>query len=64
MVPVVWEHGLDAARCRKAIEGTNEAIAPFFAVHRRALMRILREARAIIAEFWADRAAFPLAAGG
>lgn len=56
--PIIWVHTAHRPGCERAIKRSNEFALPFFAIHRRALMRLDRECRSMIAGFWAERGLF------
>jgi hypothetical protein len=56
--PTVWPHMVSVEGCRAAVAQAKETRAPFFAVHRQALQGLDRRARAVVAEFWAERNLF------
>ncbi|GAA4359763.1 DUF6492 family protein [Angustibacter luteus] len=53
--PTVWPGAADAAGVRRQIERSLAGSLPFFAVHRSALVRLDRAARAALCGFWAER---------
>ncbi len=53
--PTIWGGAADLAGVRRAIEQARRTDAPAFGVHRRALRRLPRAARAELADFWIER---------
>ncbi|WP_028047340.1 DUF6492 family protein [Cellulomonas sp. URHE0023] len=53
--PVVWPGGATAERVARTIDAARTGRSPFFSVHRNALPRLDDDARAMLADLWADR---------
>jgi hypothetical protein len=56
--PIVWFHKVDAEGCRETIALTDPVLAPFFAVHRSAMVGFGAESARIVADFWKARGLF------
>jgi hypothetical protein len=56
--PIIWVHTANRPGFERAIKKSDELALPFFAVHRRALMRLDGDCRSMIAGFWTRRGLF------
>ena len=56
--PIIWIYTANKKGCLRAISRSGEFSLPFFAIHRRAIVKLDDECRAMIAAFWAERQLF------
>jgi hypothetical protein len=56
--PVVWPKAADADGVRAAVRLAALRRSPIFAVHRRAVIAMDADARAVLSDFWVDRSLF------